>query len=86
MNYSEQFNSNKIVVINDFINIEKAEEIYFFLNYKKPTNTWNSTTCFDNVKSDIQVKTSKQDKIQKNIKKASKAYNTGKFAFSFENT
>ena len=30
MNYSEQFNSNKIVVINDFINIEKAEEIYFF--------------------------------------------------------
>ena len=36
MDYKEQFNSNKIVIINDFITTEKAKEIYFFFNHKKP--------------------------------------------------
>jgi len=86
MNYSEQFNSNKIVVINDFINIEKAEEIYFFLNYKKPTNTWNSTTCFNNIKADVPITSTKREQIQKNIKKANRAFNEDNFSFSFERT
>lgn len=86
MDYIEEFKQNKIVVINDFFDSHHAENIYNFLRYKKPPNTWNSTTCFDNVKADVQQKSSNIDKIQKNIKKASKAYNNGDFSFSFERT
>ncbi len=86
MNYSEQFKSNKIVIINDFIDKIKAEEIYYFLNHRKPANTWNSTTCFNNVKADIPIKPSKHDQIQKNIKKATKAFNDDSFSFSFQRT
>ena len=46
---------------------KKAEDL--FLNHKKPLNTWNSTTCFDNVKADVPIKKSKREQIYKNIKK-----------------
>ncbi len=85
MNYTEQFNSDKIVIINDFIDTAKAEAIYYFLSIK-PANMWNSTTCFDNVKADVQNKSSKQEQIHKNIKKATKAFYENKFSFSFERT
>jgi len=86
MNHTEQFKSNKIVIINDFFDTKQAEAIYNFLNYKKPTTTWNSTTCFDNVKADVQFKSSTRDQIQKNVKKATRAFNDDNFSFSFERT
>jgi Rps23 Pro-64 3,4-dihydroxylase Tpa1-like proline 4-hydroxylase len=85
MDYTAEFASNKIVIINDFIDPNQAENIYHFLSLKPP-NMWTSTTCFDNVKADIPTTTSKKEQIQKNIKKATKAFNNNKFAFSFERT
>jgi Rps23 Pro-64 3,4-dihydroxylase Tpa1-like proline 4-hydroxylase len=86
MNYSEEFEKNKIVVINKFIDPILAEQIFFYLNFKKPPQTWTASICFDNVKSDIQAKESNQEQINKNIKKANKAYENDKFSFSFQRT
>ena len=85
MDYINEFKSFNIVVIPNFIDLTHAESIYIAL-VQKPSNLWNSTTCFDNVKSDIQNKSTKKEQIEKNIKKANKAFSLDKFAFSFERT
>lgn len=84
--YKELYDKDNIVVINNFLNIEKAEQIYTYIHNNKPKNTWTSSVCYDNVKSDLIYKNSKKAQIQKNIKKATDAFNKNKFAFSFQRT
>ena len=84
--YKKIYSNDKIIVIKDFLREDIAEKIYNYMHFQKRKDTWISSVCFNNIKSDVVYKDSKKKHIKNNQEKANAAFSINKFSFSFQRT